>query len=125
MKDFTFYRCSEGDRVVLDLLGSEAVLHCGEGEMKALVAGTTDAALEKHVPVCKREGNQLSVEVGAVLHPMTEAHLISFIAVVQGNRIQVVRLTAEDAPKAEFSLQAGPATVYEYCNLHGLWKAEV
>ena len=36
-------------------------------------------------------------------------------------------LTAADEPKAEFVLAEGEKALraYEYCNLHGLWVAEV
>lgn len=96
---------------------------CGQ-ETEALKAGTTDAALEKHVPQVTREGNQIHVQVGSVLHPMTEEHWIDFIAVVQGKKVQYVSLTPQDEPKASFVVEDGPVEVYEHCNLHGLWKAE-
>ena len=41
--------------------------------------------------------------------------------------VSVKWLKAGDAPKAEFVLAEGEkaAAVYAYCNLHGLWRAEV
>lgn len=90
-----------------------------------LRVGTVDAALEKHVPVITREGNQVRVDVGSVAHPMEEKHYIPFIAVVQGNKTQRVDLKPGDAPVALFTVEDGPVTAYEYCNLHGIWKAEV
>ena len=40
-------------------------------------------------------------------------------------RLQLARLDAGEKPEAAFHVPAGaPVTVYEYCNLHGLWKAE-
>jgi superoxide reductase len=65
------------------------------------------------------------VKVGAVAHPMTEAHHIAWIAVEteQGNQRKV--LDPAGAPEATFALLPGDTVkaVYEYCNLHGLWKA--
>ena len=55
---------------------------------------------------------------------MTEAHLITFIVAAQPGRTQRVDLTAADKPVATFTVEDGPVTIYEYCNLHGLWKAE-
>jgi superoxide reductase len=55
---------------------------------------------------------------------MTEAHLIQWIYVSQGNRSQRVALSAGAEPAADFSVEDGPVSVYEYCNLHGLWLAE-
>ena len=42
---------------------------------KELIAGSTDAAQEKHVPVVSVDGNSVKVDVGSVAHPMTEEHL--------------------------------------------------
>ena len=99
------------------------VMCCGQ-DMEEMVPGTTDAAVEKHVPVVEIEGNKVTVKVGEVEHPMTEAHLIKFIAIETKQGSQIKYLTAEDKPVAEFVLSEGDEFVaaYEYCNLHGLWK---
>ena len=47
------------------------VVCCGE-KMTELSPNTTDAALEKHVPVVEVNGNTVKVTVGSTLHPMTE-----------------------------------------------------
>ena len=41
--------------------------------------------------------------------------------------IKKVTLTSDDEPVAKFNIagKSGKATVYEYCNLHGLWKTEI
>ncbi len=56
--------------------------------MELLTANTTDAAVEKHIPVVKEEGNRLIVEVGSVLHPMTAEHNIKWIAVVKESSVE-------------------------------------
>ena len=100
---------------------------CGK-PMVEVKAGEVDAAVEKHVPVVKVEGDYLVATVGEVLHPMTPEHLISNIWVEfsDGSAMKVT-LTPEDKPEARFNVagKKGKATVYEYCNLHGLWNAEV
>ena len=53
---------------------------CGQ-KMKEIVPGTTDAAVEKHLPVIKQEGNLITVEVGSVEHPMAEEHYIEWISI--------------------------------------------
>jgi len=120
-----FYRCPKCGKIVGVVQDSKSPLICCGAPMEALEPNSTDAAQEKHVPVGTRDGNKLTVTVGAVAHPMTEEHLISWIAVAQGNRTIRVHLTAEDAPEAVFCVDEGPATVYAYCNLHGLWSAEL
>ena len=97
---------------------------CGEA-MEEIPANTTDGAYEKHLPVCVQEGNILKVKVGEVTHPMLEAHYIQWIAVQtdKGNQRKV--LQPGQAPEAEFALLPGEKVlaVYEYCNLHGLYKS--
>ena len=97
---------------------------CGEA-MEEIPVNTTEGAYEKHLPVYVQEGNILKVKVGEVAHPMLEAHYIQWIAVQtdKGNQRKV--LQPGQAPEAEFALLPGEKViaVYEYCNLHGLYKA--
>ena len=96
---------------------------CGE-EMKKVEPNTTDAAQEKHVPVIKKNGLDVVVQVGSVMHPMAEDHYITFIAVAYGSRVEYIRLKPGDDPAAEFTLvDDQPVTAYEYCNKHGLWMS--
>lgn len=120
-----FYRCNKcGNLVGLIHDGHVQPVCCGEG-MERLVPNTTDAAHEKHVPVFTLNGRELDVQVGEVLHPMTEEHYITWIMVTQGDKTQRVELKPNEEPKARFTIDEGiPFTVYDYCNLHGLWMAE-
>ena len=90
-----------------------------------LVAGSVDAAKEKHVPVVTKKCKQVKVDVGSVTHPMTEEHLIEWVAIETEQGYQVKYLSAETLPVCEFSLAGGDklVAVYAYCNLHGLWMA--
>lgn len=105
---------------LLDLAGDE--------ENEVITANSTEAATEKHIPVIKVDGEHVRVEVGSVLHPMTEAHYINFIVLVTDQKAELKKLTPADQPVADFTLAAGEKVVeaYAYCNLHGLWvkKAE-
>ena len=80
-------------------------------------AGTTDGALEKHVPVVEQNGHKLIVKVGSVPHPMLEEHYIT---------VEKKTLNPGQEPQVHFCVKhrSGKVTVYEYCNLHGLWKTE-
>ena len=91
-----------------------------------LVANTTDAAGEKHVPVITRMDDEVKVEVGAVEHPSLDAHYIEFILLETSHGIHIRWLKPGMKPEAEFKLMDGekPVAVFEYCNLHGLWMAE-
>ena len=101
------------------------VVCCGE-KMTELVPNTVDASGEKHLPDVTLNGENLKVQVGSVLHPMTDEHYITFIYVETEHGGQRKVLKPGDEPIAEFSfINDKPIAVYEYCNLHGLWKVEV
>ena len=95
--------------------------------MKELKAGTTDAAVEKHVPAVTVEGNKVHAVVGSVEHPMLDNHYIQFIALETEKGFQVKNLAPGQQPEADFLVADGDkaVAVYEYCNLHGLWKADI
>ena len=120
-----FLKCAHCGNIVgvIDDRGP-AILCCGE-PMKAMVPNTTDAAQEKHVPVATRSGDSLIVQVGSALHPMSEEHHIAWLMVAQEGFTQRADLEHTGEPKATFAVRAGDATVYAYCNLHGLWAADV
>lgn len=90
---------------------------------KELIAGSTDAAQEKHVPVVEKKCKTVKVDVGSVAHPMTEEHLIEWVALETEKGYQVQYLKANEAPVCVFKLADGDKAVrvYAYCNLHGLW----
>lgn len=102
------------------------VMCCGK-PMVELNANTTDGALEKHVPVVEIKDDTLFVKVGSVEHPMLEEHYITMIIVELENKVLRVNLKPNEKPEAVFALGGykGTVKVYEYCNLHGLWKAEI
>ena len=91
-----------------------------------LVPNTTDAAGEKHVPVITAEGDTVTVNVGSVEHPSLEAYYIEWIVLVTEGGMQMKWLKPGMKPEATFMLANGDKAVaaYEYCNLHGLWKAD-
>lgn len=121
----SFFECKHCKNIALKLVDQGPPLSCCGDPMIELKAGTSDGAHEKHVPALQINGDILSVQVGEVLHPMTPEHFIQWILVEQGDKIQYQRLTPDQEPKASFKIEPGvPFTVYEHCNLHGLWKIE-
>ena len=122
-----FFICEHCKNIVTFVEDSGVPVMCCGQKMTELVANTTDAAQEKHVPVVEKDGDKLIVSVGSVEHPMTEEHHIAWIAVETKNGSQIKYLDHTGAPEAVFALAEGEQAVaaYEYCNLHGLWKAEI
>ena len=127
MSDLKFYFCKHCGKIVFLLKDSGVPTVCCGDEMQELKAGVTDAAMEKHVPAVKIEANKVSVTVGSVEHPMEEKHYIEWILLETNQGIYQKRLAPGKAPKADFLLLDGEQAkaVYEYCNLHKLWKADV
>ena len=102
-----------------------AISCCGQN-MTYLEPNTVEASGEKHTPAVTVSGDKVSVQVGSVIHPMEEAHYIGFVYVETENGGQRKKLKLGGEPKVEFVLTGDkPVAVYAYCNLHGLWKAEV
>ena len=126
------------------------VLHAGAGElvccgkpMRNVIANTVDASKEKHVPVIEQTANGLKVSVGSIPHPMEDKHYIEWIEIHADGKILRQFLKPGQAPETLFATgeslaglpgrpesgsgiggqATGPLTAFEYCNLHGLWKA--
>ena len=120
-----FYKCSVCGNVIVKMVDSGVPVVCCGKKMEELVANTVDASQEKHVPVVTTlEDGRLRIEVGSVPHPMMPEHHIAFIYVetAKGG----IRIDLKDEPVAEVcTCGAKPLAVYEYCNLHGLWKTEL
>jgi len=124
--DVRFYHCTHCGNVIVKAFDSGVPVVCCGDKMEELVANSTDAAVEKHVPVITVDGAKVQVKVGSVAHPMTPEHWIVFICLVTEKGYQIVELSPGNEPQAEFALVEGDTAVkaYAYCNLHGLWTAE-
>jgi superoxide reductase len=122
-----FYICRHCGNLIAMVENKGVPVKCCGENMHKLEANTTDAAQEKHVPVIQVEGNLVTVKVGSAVHPMTEEHLISWISLQTKQGNQRKALSAGQEPKVEFMICDGDEVVaaYAYCNLHGLWKAEI
>ena len=119
-----FLRCRHcGNFVGLVNNGGAPMICCGE-PMKELIPNTTDGAGEKHVPMVTVDGNKVTVQIGSVMHPSLPEHHIEFIYLETENGGQRKNISVGADPIAEFVLADDKlVAVYEYCNLHGLWKA--
>ena len=120
-----FYKCLLCGNVVEKVVDSGVSVVCCGKEMMELVPNTVEASGEKHIPVVTRVDDcSIKVEVGSVPHPMLPEHHIAFIYVETENG--GIRMDLSDKPEAVFcTCVEKPIAVYEYCNLHGLWKTEL
>ena len=126
MKNVKFYVCPHCGNIV-EMVHDAGVnpVCCGQ-KMKELIPGSVDASAEKHVPAVKVQGGIVEVNVGSVDHPMVDVHWIEWVELVSDKGIQRKYLNPGEAPNVKFILGGEkPLAVYGYCNLHGLWKAEI
>ena len=123
--EMKFYRCKKCGQIVAIVEKKACPIMCCGEPMEEIVPGTTDAAVEKHVPVYEVKDNKVYVTVGEVAHPMLAEHYIEWIALQTKNGNQRKKLNPEEEPKAVFAILEDDEVlaVYAYCNLHGLWKA--
>ena len=120
--DMNFMQHQDCKTVLLQM--GESDPNCLDTSMKQLTANTVDAAKEKHVPALEYKDGMLHVQVGSVEHPMLPEHHIEWILVQTKDGAMYKNLKPGDAPRATFPVaKEDVVAVYEFCNLHGLWKA--
>ena len=120
-----FYRCAICGQIVAMVKETGVPIMCCGAPMQEIIAGTTEASLEKHIPEYKVEGGVVKVNVGSVEHPMIPEHYIEWVSLQTKKGNQRKALKANDKPYVEFLIAEDDEVeaVYAYCNLHGLWKA--
>jgi len=119
-----YYKCPICGNVIEVINGDIMRVKCCGKELELLVSGTTDASLEKHVPVYEIVNDEIIVNVGEIIHPMEENHYIMWISLVTDDKVIRANLNPGDEPVVRLPYIKN-SIIYEYCNLHGLWKKDV
>jgi superoxide reductase len=122
-----FFRCKHcGNIIILMNDSGVPVVCCGE-KMEELIPGAVEAATEKHIPVIETDGKLVTVKIGSVTHPSLPEHYIMFIVLETDKGFMTKKLNPGDEPSAQFIVNDGETALraYEFCNLHGLWAANV
>jgi len=123
-ENLQIYRCNVCGNMVEMVHPGAGTLVCCNQNMELLAENTTDAATEKHVPVIEKVDGGVKVIVGDVAHPMEEKHYIEWIELIVDGKAYRQFLKPGEAPEAFFPVTGDKLVAREYCNLHGLWKAE-
>jgi len=112
---------------LVDLIDNKGTpMSCCGQKMTALVPNTVEASTEKHLPDATVSGDDMTVQVGSVTHPMGAEHYIAFVYVETANGSQRKDLKIDAVPSCKFTFADDkPVAVYAYCNLHGMWKTEL
>ena len=127
MCNTNFYICEHCGNLVSAIHDSGVPMMCCGKKMTKIEAGTVEASREKHIPVILVQGNLVTVSVGAIEHPMTAEHSILWVYLQTTKGAQRKCLAVGSEPTVTFALTEDEKAVaaYAYCNLHGLWMAEV
>ncbi len=126
MSDTKFFICEHCGNMIGMIHDSGVPMMCCGQRMTALEPGSVEASEEKHIPVVTWEEDIVRVDIGAVAHPMTEAHSILWVYLKTDKGGQRKCLKPGDDPVVTFALcDETPVAAYAYCNLHGLWMAEI
>lgn len=121
-----FYVCKVCGNLIEVVEEGGGTLVCCNQPMVELKANTVEASFEKHIPVVEIQDGIVNVKVGSIDHPMTEEHHISWIYLKYEGGSQRIKLNPGMKPEASFCIcDAKSIEVYAYCNLHGLWKADM
>jgi len=118
------YKCEKCGNLVGVIHGAGGNLVCCGQNMVLLEANTTDASVEKHVPVITKDGSTVKVAVGAVLHPMEEKHYIEVVGVLTENKLYRAYLKPGEKPEVTFEIDGEVKCARAYCNIHGMWKSD-
>ena len=121
-----FYICSICGKVIGLITDTGIPTVCCNKEMTLLIANTSDGAIEKHMPTYEidKQTEEIIVKVGNNPHPMETDHYIMWIAEVANNSTTRIQLLPEQTPIVKLKYIKG-ATLYSYCNKHGLWKTQI
>ena len=114
-------KCGATVEVLKDCTCDNCGIKCCGEQMVIEVPNTVEASHEKHIPQVEIFDRYIVVSVN---HVMDEDHYISGIALETDKTIGKKYFKPGEQPKAIFPYVPG-SKVYAYCNLHGLWSADV
>ena len=80
MNEKRYYVCPVCGNIVEVVSASGVNVKCCGKNMEELVPGVVEASHEKHIPVVKIEGERVLVDVGSVIHPMSEEQVKNAIS---------------------------------------------
>lgn len=113
MRKVRFYVCPVCGNILFST--GDAVISCCGITLPALEAEEPD---EEHALKLEKAEDEWYIASG---HPMTKGHFLSFLAAVQDNGVQIVKLYPEGAAEARVPIRR-TMELYWYCSRHGLFR---
>ena len=122
-----FYRCNTCGNLLFVMVDPNVRPTCCGNDMEILDYVHGSEGSEKHSPIIEINQNDIEVQVGLQLHSMSPEHRIEWIALSDGERVEIQRLGLATPPVVKFSKmgEKGKIRAYAFCNIHGLWESEV
>ena len=111
--------CLAKVRILKDCNCNNCGITCCNKPMVEEVTNSTEASVEKHLPVFKVIDNKIYVVIN---HVMEEEHYIEWIMYVTDEKEELVYI--KDKAEVTFDYIA-KGSIYSYCNKHGLWKIDI
>lgn len=96
------------------------IICCGE-QMSKVLANSTDASFEKHIPNYEIDGDMMNIHVD---HVMESDHYVEWIMVKYQKETRWIYFNPNDKANYTTYYEKG-AIIYAYCNKHGLWSKVV
>lgn len=125
--ELVFYQCDICGNLIIKLEDSGITPTCCSRTMTRLEVNHDKKMEEEHVPVWRMNGCKVMIQVGENLHSMSANHYIKWIIVKTNRGIHMRRFETYEIPEVTITLDRGEwvLEIYSFCNVHGLWKAEV
>ena len=121
MKILKCKKCDALVEVLEDCSCNDCCITCCNENMELLKSNSVDASFEKHLPTYEIKDDLVLVRVN---HVMDDDHFIKWIKVVTDNTVFSTYFNPGEEAVVTFKYVKG-ATVYSYCNKHGLWETVV
>lgn len=122
-----FYRCNTCGNLLLTMIDPNVTPTCCGTSMEILMSNRSTEGAEKHIPIIEVNGNTTTVKVGMQPHPMSTEHRVEWVALTNGERLEIQKLGSSSVPVATFTDMEqgdGKLKAYSFCNIHGLWSSE-
>lgn len=121
-----FYRCNICGNLLFVMVDPDVRPTCCGSDMEILDPTHGTEGSEKHAPIIEFHQNDTEVQVGLQLHAMAPEHRIEWIALTDGQRVEIQKLGLTTPPVVKFSKMnnGGKVRAYAFCNIHGLWESE-
>ena len=121
-----FYRCNTCGNLFLTIIDPNITPTCCGSSMEILETNKIHDGAEKHAPIIEINNDTISIKVGIQAHPMSAEHRIEWIALTDGNCVDIQKLSLTSQPIATFKgmERDGKYRAYSFCNIHGLWSSE-